>query len=127
MKSLHKFLGKTALMIAIEKNHKEAVYELLKYNISINTCDRNGKNALFYAIEGPAPNVDLVRSLIKKGIEINCEAKDKSNPIGKAMEKNCLEIAELLIKKQASLEFADDNEGNSIAIRVFVISKCWQR
>ena len=99
-------------MIAADKSLKDVVYELLSYNgININACDKFGKNALFYAIEGSNPNTEIIKTLLERGINVNCEAKDKSTPILKAIEKDYSKIVEELIQKQASLYCTNEYGG----------------
>ncbi len=52
-------------MIAAKRGYIEAVNTLLEFNSRLDLKDKQGKNVLFYAIEG-GRNYDIVESLLNK-------------------------------------------------------------
>lgn len=99
------------LMLAAEKGYTEIIDDILNYGPDIDARDKYGKNALFYAIESNCENSDIASRLIEKGINVDCQANDKSTPLLKAIEKGYLEIARLLLKNKAFTHYVNDNGG----------------
>lgn len=57
--------GKTLLMSAASRGFREVVELLIKFQYQTNETDNKGRSALFYAIDSPADNADVVESLVK--------------------------------------------------------------
>ena len=98
-------------MIAAEKGYVELVELLLDLKVEVKPKDRHGKNALFYALEPQAENVDLISILVDKGADVNSETADKMTPLIKAVEKGFLHIAKILLQKNAYVNAALENSG----------------
>lgn len=95
-------------MNMISKSKLDAIELLNKLNIAISE-----QNLVYYSQEG---NIDNVRLLIEAGVSANAfyyieENKKKwyYSPLYSAYTKNHLDIAELLIKNGANVNFIDDN------------------
>lgn len=63
--------GKTPFLIAVEKYHTKLVTTLLKAGANIHHQDKEGKNALIYAISSNKHQSDLLDVLIKHGVDPN--------------------------------------------------------
>lgn len=72
-------IGKTPLLIAIQNNHPEVAILLMENDANPHLCDKNGRNALHYAVE--SGNTMLVKTLIAMGVDVNAADKDGSNPL----------------------------------------------
>lgn len=104
-------LGRTILMLAAEKGLNEVIKILLKYNPTINACDKSGRNVLFYAIDNNFENAELVQLLIDAGINVNCTSIDKLTPLLVAIQRGFVQSAQHLIRAKASLQCANANGG----------------
>lgn len=63
--------GKTPFLIAVEKYYTKIVKALLKAGANIHHQDKDGKNALMYAISSNEWQSDLFNFLIKYGVDPN--------------------------------------------------------
>ena len=98
-------------MIAAEKGYVELVELLFDLRVEVKPKDKYGKNALFYALEPQAENVDLISLLVDKGADVNSEIADKMTPLIKAVEKGFLQIAKILLQKDAYVNAALESSG----------------
>lgn len=98
-------------MLASERGYTEIIDDLLENGAHIDKCDKSDRNALFYAIESKAENPDIVRTLIDRKIDVNCVAKDRTTPLMRAVEKNYLKIAEVLLMNDAIPQCINENGG----------------
>ena len=62
------FYGTNALMVAVSRQHLDSAKMLIDANTNIYAVDDTGSNALFYA-----DDLDMVRLLLKAGIDVNAE------------------------------------------------------
>ena len=117
----------TLLMYACLYNNKKLV-ELFISSKIINNLDKNGKNALFYLFlninnsqEADKETANIIRLLIKKGINVNCVAKiEKGNkiythsPLSLAATNNLFYSFKELLNNGANLNFITEPEGDTI-------------
>ena len=117
----------TLLMYACLYNNKKLVELFLSTKI-INNLDKNGKNALFYLFlninnsqEADKETANIIRLLIKKGINVNCVAKiEKGNkiythsPLSLAATNNLFYSFKELLNNGANLNFITEPEGDTI-------------
>ena len=117
----------TLLMYACLYNNKKLVELFLSTKI-INNLDKNGKNALFYLFlninnsqEADKETANIIRLLIKKGINVNCVAKiEKGNkiythsPLSLAATDNLFYSFKELLNNGANLNFITEPEGDTI-------------
>ena len=119
----------TLLMYACLYNDIKLV-ELLINKKSINCVDKCGKNALFYLLSKPnnstTQNLDIesaniIRLLIKNGININCVSKFeqgnkiyKQSPLSLAVNNNYFISFKELLNNGANLNFITEPEGDTI-------------
>ena len=102
----------TCLMYACFKGYIELIDSLMKFKHDINLKDKNGKNALFYALYDKSDNFDVVDYLIKQGIDVNCEGKvDGKNgiiihtPLSYAAANNLKKSFKTLLKNGANVNY----------------------
>ncbi len=61
------------LMYACLKGDINLLKTMLQYKLDINKKDKNGRNALFYAIlSDKGENLDIIKLLVNNGINVNC-------------------------------------------------------
>ena len=102
----------TCLMYACFKGYFQLLFLLMKGKYNINLRDKNGKNALFYALNNKNDNFIIVDYLIKEGININCEGKfyDKNGyiihiPLSYAVINNLKVCVKTLLENGANPNF----------------------
>jgi ankyrin repeat protein len=110
--------GKTPLMMAAEKGYLEVVHLLFDNKAEVKMKDRHGRNALFYALESQAENIDIISLLLDKGADVNSEYADKVTPLLKAVEKNFVQIARILLQKGANVHAASESTGNFTTLMI---------
>ena len=114
------------LMYACTYNDKKLV-ELFITKNNINYLDKNGKNALFYLFTNTSnlkkdiERANIIRLLIKNGININCAAKvEKGNkivkhsPLSLAATYNLFYSFKELLNNGADLNFITEPNGDTI-------------
>lgn len=69
-----KYTESSVLMIALEKNQRWLIDELLKRGAKVNDEDSVGRTTLFYAVK--SKNAEAVEKLIKKGAKFRCTYDD---------------------------------------------------
>lgn len=89
----------TALMVAVETGHEDAVNMLLEYGAHIDARPRirTTRTALQYAAE--LGNMDMVRLLLSRGADVNSSASPRGGATAlqfAAMSGNCNMVAHLL-------------------------------
>lgn len=102
-------------MVAAYKGDIEVVNMLLEHasKFDINQKDKQGKTALFYALESPAENSDVISTLLDREAEVNVRIKDGVTPLLKAVDLGYHNIAELLLQQQANVNDAHQRTGTS--------------
>lgn len=85
--------GVTPIMQACLRGHLEVVKYLLAVGESFETVDNEGKNLLFYAIDGK--QLEVARFLISKGIDLNHVNTYRVSAKEHAVNEHQLEILEL--------------------------------
>lgn len=91
--------GVTPIMQACFRGHLEVVKHLLAIGESFETVDNEGKNLLFYAIDGK--QLEVARFLIDRGIDLNHVNMYKVSAKEHAVNENQLEILELFPQEVA--------------------------
>ena len=118
----------TLLMYACLYNDKKLVESFISKK-NINSLDKNGKNALFYLFSKPNNNnqkldletANIIKLLINKGININCESNleyenkiKKQSPLSLAASNNYYFSFKELLDNGANLNFITEPEGDTI-------------
>ena len=97
--------------------------ETLAVKKNINMKDKNGKNALFYAIlSDKGDNPDVIGFLIQHGIDVNCVGKIEINeknfethsPLSLAASKNMINTFKTLLDQDADPNFQISPSNDSI-------------
>jgi hypothetical protein len=89
---------------------------------NINLRDKNGKNALFYALSDKGDNPDVIGALISHKINVNCIGKvnigdkmyENHSPLSLAATKNMINSFRILIEKNADPNFKVTPSGDTI-------------
>ena len=100
-------------MIASEKGYIVLVETLLELEAQVNHRDSHQRTPLFYVIEAPAENLDVVLLLIDKGADVNATSIDGYTPLLKASQKRHHEILENLLSRGANHRQILLSNGNS--------------
>lgn len=98
-------------MIAAEKGSIELVQLLLDANANIQMRDRQGKTALFYAVEAANENLDVISLLLDHRADPNAETGDGKTPLLRAVEKGYIETAKILLEKGGNVYSTLENTG----------------
>ncbi|XP_063923595.1 uncharacterized protein LOC135137792 isoform X2 [Zophobas morio] len=106
--------GTTALQLACLKAVHENVQTLLDFEASINSTDKNNKNALHYASESRQNNRDIIQLLIDKGIDVNIQNKNGTTALNLACLTGVNQNAKILLDKGASIDSMDKNNKNAL-------------
>lgn len=94
--------GVTPLIDAIINRHSDIVKLLLGHNPKLDIIDGLGQSALIIAIK--RGELEIAKSLISAGIDINNLDFAKSGPVNYAVIMGDVNLLELLIKKGAKLD-----------------------
>ena len=87
-------------MIACEKGYIQIVDKLIQCDARVNLSDRQQKTPLYYAIEAPAENPDVVVRLLKEGAKVDAPTVYYWTPLLRATQKQYHQILPLLIEKK---------------------------
>ena len=97
--------GKTPLMLAAQKRHKEIVEYLIAQGADINAQTKNGFTALFHTcIQG---DDELAKLLIDSGADVNAR-EDGNTPLMIAAFRGHLNVVKLLLENGADSKATDD-------------------
>ena len=105
--------GRTSLMIACEKGYIQIVDKLIQCDARVYMKDRMDKTPLFYAIEAPAENSDVVVRLIKEGANIDSATVYNCTPLLRATQKQYHQILPLLIENKANVNARLSSKNNN--------------
>jgi len=86
-------------MISAEKGSIELVQELLEARADVRMRDRQGKTALYYAIEAAHENLDVISLLLDFNSDPNAETNEGKTPLLRAIEKDYFETTKILLEK----------------------------
>ena len=107
--------GRTALHLAVGRNHLQTVEALLKYSANINAqIERGpdaGKTPLHLAVEKNNPY--MVQLLIDSGADVHRTTSEGKTPLHIAAESNYVAIAEKLVAKDAAVVHAKTTAGKT--------------
>ena len=116
LKHLIKYLGKTLLMIAVEKGSLQLAQRLIEFRAQTELRDRSGKTALFYALETGAHSLALATLLLNSNADPNARTKGGVTPLLRAVEKGDFKLAELLVHRGSNAYAKLESSGNIISV-----------
>jgi ankyrin repeat protein len=103
-------LGWTALHLAVVRIQVESVRELLAHGADPNVVDREGRTALFLAVERSSPAI--VEILIEVG-DRDLKPRDGRSLLAAAMMRGHDEVATLLVNIEGWLDLSPDSGGRT--------------
>ncbi len=98
--------GLTPLMLAIKMNREDMALELLVHGAKVDSMDRSGRSALYYAIGNPG----LVELLLQKGADVDHADAGGMTPLHWAISHKGRDAVRLLLQYGA-----DVNQRNGVA------------
>lgn len=111
----------TILMYGCLKGDIQLITKILRSKHNVNLKDKNGKNALFYALESRGDNVDVINCLIADGIEVNIEAKVDygrgfvmHSPLSLAAKKNLKQCFISLLRNGADVNYKTSPDKDTV-------------
>lgn len=97
--------GYTPLHLAVKNGHKKLAETLLKYGANANVQGwKDGHTPLHLA-----KSVEMVKSLIERGANINAQDKDGYTPVHLAVLRGEVEIVKLLVQHGANIDIKDND------------------
>eukprot|EP00919_Chromeraceae_sp_WS-2016_P017524 GHVR01041682.1.p1 GENE.GHVR01041682.1~~GHVR01041682.1.p1 ORF type:complete len:160 (-),score=8.12 GHVR01041682.1:63-542(-) len=99
-------LGKSSLVYACERGHKEVMMFLIEKGADGNSTDLHLRTALMHASE--EGHLEVVKSLIEEGADVRAKNWYHRTALMYASWKGHLEVTKLLIEKGANVS-AEDN------------------
>ena len=96
---------KTPLIYATEREHRDVVSEILKYNPDINYRAPGGTNALSQAVR--SGNSDIASLLLEAGGDVECYIDDQTlyEPLTEAILNDDVEMIQVLLRHRTQLKF----------------------
>ncbi|MDR2171463.1 MAG: ankyrin repeat domain-containing protein [Planctomycetaceae bacterium] len=86
------------------------VKELINAGVDIHAIDQNGWTALHYAVCYNNPNIEMLKYLISKGVNVNAKTKNLITPLHMAARYNPnIDILKYLVSQGADTSAKDDN------------------
>ena len=110
-------------MYACLKGDINLIQTMLQYKLDINKKDKNGRNALFYAIlSDKGENLDIIKLLVNNGINVNCvgivetgrNTQASHSPLSLAAINNLKNTFLFLVEKGADINFKSSPDKESI-------------
>ncbi|XP_018903045.2 LOW QUALITY PROTEIN: uncharacterized protein [Bemisia tabaci] len=104
------FQGYTALHRAAEHNRKDIIHFLLKNGAAVNSPSGSENHKTYYLSRTPSPLsiaarkglLEIVKTLIEFGANINALSANESSPIFEACKKGRFKVAQLLLQHGAT-------------------------
>ncbi|XP_046562348.1 inversin-like [Haliotis rubra] len=104
--------GRTPVMIAAEKGHKEVVELLVRHGANLLLSDKHGDNTLHRTCNGG--HFDVVKYVLcLNSVDINSTGWKKRTPVMIAADYGHKEVVELMVKNEANFSLRDE-DGKSI-------------
>ncbi|XP_071111901.1 serine/threonine-protein phosphatase 6 regulatory ankyrin repeat subunit B-like [Haliotis cracherodii] len=107
--------GKTPLMVAAQKGHRQVFDLLVTQGADVSLVDDDGNNVLHVAcLEG---HVDIVKYVLSQKVaDINSRGQYGSTPLMMAAEKGLRQVFDLLVGEEADVSLVDDNRDNILHV-----------
>ena len=105
---------KNGILVASQHNNSKNVQFLMENcgSIDLNARNYDGSTALHYTCADG--NLDIVKSLIKKGIRLNATNYDGRNALHEACHHGHAHIVDLLISSKINVNAMDNNERTAL-------------
>lgn len=100
--------GQTVLISIVQRRFPELTRLALEAGATVNAKDRNGKNALFYALSDYSGIVvEIVRALIAAGANVNDADPNGHTPLMLAAHKQSMDAVRMLLAAGAEINAKD--------------------
>lgn len=107
--------NRSILMIAASNGDIESVNLILEFKANVLYKDKQGQNALFYALNSKkGDNQDVVEMLVHYSTEVNILNNNNESPLLIACRENLKQSAIILIERKADINIIDKLNGNSL-------------
>lgn len=109
--------GTTPLMVASLKGYKDLVFDLIKKQKEIDTCDSAGASSLMYACAGG--NIEIVQHILLKSPSINRKNSKGCTALMLAAANGHKSIVLELIEQGADLSIINNNKETAYKIALY--------
>ena len=108
----------TALMLACEKRHADAIHVLLKAGSDTNIVDKNGDTCLMHAVAGEW-NKEVLKEITNRGNDVNATNKGNRTALIWACRKSYVDAFHVLQRAESDTNIA---EKNSAICRMYAVA-----
>ena len=98
----------TALMIAREQKHVDAIHVLLKAGFNTNIVDEDGWTCLMYAVDNNCSN-EVLQAIIDHGADVNATNKRNCTALMLACEKGDVDAIHVLLKAGSDTNIVNED------------------
>ena len=109
--------GQTPIFLAAHLGNNDIFNLLLEWKASVSEIRDKSENSILHITN----NLDIVKTLLSLGLDINCRNQLGRTPLHNAILKRNFEVAELLIKNGSNVN-VKDVDGNTC---LHFVSKCY--
>jgi ankyrin repeat protein len=111
--------GRTPLHCLLSSQNEGSAEKFLEYNPNCNVIDNKGNNLLHILMEGYMPNLEIIKSLLKRGTDPNGKNYEGLTPLLQLyhVNLNYTQIIESFLEAGADIN-AVDRDGNSLFFRL---------
>ncbi|XP_048250459.1 ankyrin repeat domain-containing protein 17-like isoform X2 [Haliotis rufescens] len=107
--------GRTPLMVAAEKGHRQVFDLLMREGADVSLVDYDRNNILHVACLGG--HTDMVNYVLSQKVaDINSRGKYRRTPLMKTAEKGHRQVFDLLVREGADTSLADENRNNILHV-----------
>ncbi|XP_063913028.1 uncharacterized protein LOC135129711 [Zophobas morio] len=104
--------GLTAFQLSCRHGNYEITKMLLDFGSSVNLVDMRDNTALQCAVELQKVNLDIIKLLTEKGVDVNAQNKFGMTALQLACQQGVYENAKMLLDFGASINIADKDNKN---------------
>lgn len=107
-------------MVAAKKGDLETVNLLLNHKARVNYKDKNGKTALYYALEPSAENPGIISILLQHRAEVRVRTSENMTPFLKAVELGYQNTIDRLLQARANVnDFFEETSNQWLMLQKF--------
>ena len=98
----------TALILACQMGHVDAIHVLLKVGFDANIAYKNGNTCLMYAVREDCSE-EVLQALVDHGADVNATSKDNYTALIVALGKRHVDAIKVLLKAGSDTDIACEN------------------